>query len=228
MHVLALYFSTVLAHSMMEVKNTKKRREQLNLSNGPKSLLLTLPKGLLAVVSPMTRECVTCVSVSSLKNRTFPIRNACRNSSSVRQSHGDDKHLQAVLWRTLEIRQGWYPSKVSEMSAKSSQPYSGLMLLSSMPLSLSAQGRTLQATIKSTEVVAGEVGWSGSMESVQYCQDLLATLRWPAPGICTCCFSTLLPLSMSQSCFQGNGISMRAKLPGAGRRQRSRKERTFL
>lgn len=60
-------------------------------------------------------------------------------------------------WRTLEIKQGWYPSKVSEMSAKPFQPHSGLMLLSSMGLPLSAQDRTLLLTIKIIELVSGVI-----------------------------------------------------------------------
>lgn len=60
-------------------------------------------------------------------------------------------------WRTLEIKQGWSPSKVSEMSAKSFQPQSGLTLLSSVSLPPSAWGKTLLLTIKLLELVAGVI-----------------------------------------------------------------------
>lgn len=43
------------------------------------------------------------------------------------------------------------------MSAKSFQPPSGLVLLSSMGLSLSAQGSTLLLTIKIIRMVAGVI-----------------------------------------------------------------------
>lgn len=68
---------------------------------------------------------------------------------------------------------------------------------------LSAQGRTPQPTIRSTELVAGEVEKSGSMKSFQHGQDPLATLRQPAPGTYTCYFSILFSLSMWPELVQG-------------------------
>lgn len=91
-------------------------------------------------------------------------------------------------WRTLEVKQGWYPSKVLEMSAESS----GLMLLHSMGLPLTVQDRTLLLTIKLAESVAN------SMTSTQYDCDLFATLQWPFQGMCTLWDCSLAPTLTEQ------------------------------
>lgn len=84
-------------------------------------------------------------------------------------------------WRALEIKQGWYPSKVSEMSAKTSQPLSGLMLLSSKDLLLSAQSRTLLPTIKLAELVVGVFWFNKVFPTLPWPS---GHFRWPALGMC--------------------------------------------
>lgn len=105
------------------------------------------------------------------KDSVFPRRDVYRASSSC-ESHCDDKHLPSSTLKDTGIKQGWYPSKVSEMSARFSQPHSGLMLLSWMGLPLSIQGRTYLQAIRLAELVAD------SMTSSQHGHDLSATLKW--------------------------------------------------
>ena len=147
LHVIFPQILSCLMTGSREYKG--KKRQRLNLLDGKKDHSLRPPNGLGCQGVPgKGRVCSLWGSVPSLEKwQCFSGKTCIYKASGSNASHivmTNTSNPQP--WRTLEIKQGCYPSKVSAMSAKSFQPQSGLVLPSSVGLSLSAQGRTLLLT----------------------------------------------------------------------------------
>lgn len=142
----AMYLHGTLPYTFSHFKKQREHKEKrLNSLNWEKKIMLHISLMVPgARVSLIMGKSVAWESKSTLREITVFFLEGMCIKPAVHASHivpTNTSYLQS--WRTLDVKQGWYPSEVLEMSAESS----GLMLLCSMGLPLTVQDRTLLLTI---------------------------------------------------------------------------------
>lgn len=83
----------------------------------------------------------------------------CRTSSSASKSHRDDKYLSALPLKDTGDQGGLISIKGVRNVSQDLRLHSGLLLLSSVGLSLAAYSRILLPTVNLVELVVGVI-WS--------------------------------------------------------------------